>query len=86
MITFEKACSKAVSKYGSVFKVHTAWDFDSFYLFSIAPFYISEDETYDTGTVFTAVDKWNGRVFDYDIISDLDAYFNAKVIYPKVNT
>lgn len=83
MITFEKACSKAVSQYGSVFKIHTAWDFGSFWVFSIAPFYISENESYDTGTVFTAVNKQSGRVFEYDITYDPDAYFNATVLYPK---
>lgn len=83
MITFEKACSKAVSQYGSIFKIHTAWDFGSFWVFSIAPFYTNDNEKYETGTVFTAIDKKSGRVFDYDIVSDLDAYFNATVLYPK---
>lgn len=30
--------------------------------------------------IFTAVDKETGRVYDYDITSDLDAYFNAEVV------
>lgn len=50
------------------------------FIFFLAPMYISDGEGYVTGTVFPAVDKKNGTVFQYDIISDLDAYENAIVI------
>lgn len=84
-MTYQEACEKAIKSYGPEYLIHTAWDFESFYLFSIAPFYIKDEESYDTGTVFTAVDKETGRVFDYDITNDLNSYFNAKILYPKIN-
>lgn len=59
---------------------HTIWDFGSFYLFAMAPADQPKDESYDIGTVMTAVDKANGRVYDYDITSNLGAFENAKVI------
>lgn len=60
--------------------IHTAWDFGKFYLFSTAPKGISKNQRYATGTIFTAVDKETGRVYNYDITEDVDAYLNATVL------
>lgn len=80
MRDFETACEKALLNEGVPSKVHTAWDFGDFFLFSLAPMDVKENEQYDTGTVFTAVDKKSGRLFEYDITSDLDAFENAVVL------
>lgn len=62
--------------------VKTCLDFGSFFAFSLAPFYIGS-ETYYTGTTLDAVDKKTGKIFEYDILSDLDAYEKAKEIDVK---
>lgn len=80
MIDFKRACEKAILKEGVPTRVHTAWDFGDFFLFSLAPMDVKEGERYDTGTVFTAVDKKTGQLFEYDITSDLDAFDNAVVL------
>lgn len=80
MVDFKKASELAMKTESIESKIHTAWDFGSFYLFSIAPTYIRSSDLYDTGTIFTAVDKRTGRVYDYDITSDLDAFERATVI------
>lgn len=80
MIDFKTACEKVILNEGIPSKVHTAWDFGNFFLFSLAPMDVKEAERYDTGTVFTAVDKSSGRLFEYDITSDLDAFENAIVL------
>lgn len=59
--------------------VKTCLDFGSFFAFSLAPFYIGS-EIYYTGTTLDAVDKKTGKIFEYDILSDLDAYEDAKEI------
>lgn len=64
-------------------KVHTAWDFGSFFLFSMSPLDWPKGESYDTGTTFTAVDKKTGNSFDYDLTSDLDAFLNARLIFDQ---
>lgn len=80
MIDFKRASQLAIGTESVKSIVHTAWDFGSFYLFSIAPAYIRPSDQYDTGTIFTAVDKRTGRVYDYDITSDLDAFEKAAVV------
>ena len=41
---------------------------------------MSDDEVNLSGTMFDAIDKENGKHFMYDLLSDYDAYENAKVI------
>ncbi len=79
MITYIDAADAAIkANDGQI--IHTAWDFGSFYLFSTAPRSIPRSQKYETGTIFTAVDKKTGRVYDYDITEDVDAYLNATVL------
>lgn len=54
-------------------------DFGTFFVFSLRPMG-DESDVYFSGTVFDAVDKKTGRVFAYDITSDLDAYDTAKSV------
>lgn len=49
-------------------------EYDKFYLFTLAPVYIKDSDEYVTGTVFPAVDKKTGKIFQYDITSDYDAF------------
>lgn len=51
-------------------------DFDSFYLFSLAPPDMG-DEDIETGRIFPTIDKTTGKVGEYDITSDLDAFERA---------
>lgn len=59
-------------------KVRGCLDYGTFYAFCLAPIYVNDNEEYFTGTVMDAVDKKTGRVFMYDISSDIDAYERAK--------
>lgn len=79
MLSYTEAAQKAMTTDGLPL-IRTAWDFGSFYVFSTAPSGIPKDQTYTTGTIFTAVEKYTGRVFQYDITSDLDAYDNAIIV------
>lgn len=54
-------------------------DFGDFYIFFMVPIWKDTDD-YVTGTIFEAIRKENGEIFEYDITSDADAYFNAKEI------
>lgn len=80
MIDFEKACELAIKNEGEPSTIHTAWDYGVFYLFSVAPINLPDSIKYDTGTIFTAVDKSSGKVYDYDITTDLEAFENAKIL------
>lgn len=59
-------------------RVNACLDYGNFYVFSLIPADIPTGETYYTGTIFDAVDKRTGKVFKYDITSNIDAYENAK--------
>lgn len=58
-------------------------DFGRFYAFCIAPIYVDDDEDYLDGTTLDAVDKRTGRLFDYDITSDIAAYERATKVNVK---
>lgn len=57
--------------------VLSCWEFSDKFVFNTAPAKPIKNQTYDTGTIFTAVDKTTGRVFEYDITSDPDAFLAA---------
>lgn len=59
-------------------KCRSCLDFGSFYVFCLAPLDVKDSDEYLTGTIFESVDKKTGRVFEYDITSDIDAYDRAK--------
>lgn len=59
-------------------RVRGCLDYGTFFAFLLAPLYISDEQEYVTGTTLIAVDKKTGRIFDYDITSDIIAYENAK--------
>lgn len=80
MIDFKKACELALKEEGIPSTIYTAWDFGDFFLFSLAPYKTPSNIRYETGTVFTAVDKSTGRVYDYDLTSDLELFLNATVL------
>lgn len=56
-------------------------DFGSFYLFTMVPAGLEDEDEYMTGRIFPAVDKKTGKVFDYDITTDLDAFDEADKIF-----
>lgn len=64
--------------------VRSCLEYDDFYLFVMCPINIKADEDYESGTVYDAVDKETGRCYQYDILTDLDAYDKAKEVH--VNT
>ena len=68
---------KIISKENPLAIIRSCLEYDNFYLFALAPIYISQDEDYVTGTIFPAVNKNTGVIFQYDITSDLEAYENA---------
>lgn len=82
MISVDKAYDIAKEKYNFP-KLLSCLEFDSFYLFSFAPMLVNTTDGYFTGTIFDAVDKESGRMFEYNIISDLDAFERAKEIKIK---
>lgn len=69
-----------IRKQKPLVKVRGCLDYGTFYVFCLAPIYVNDDEEYSTGTVMDAVDKKTGRVFMYDISSDIDAYERAKTV------
>lgn len=83
MIGAEEAYEIAKQQYGPS-KLLACLEFDSFYLFSFAPLLMDTTDGYCTGTIFDAVDKESGKMFEYDITSDLDAFERAKPI--KIRT
>lgn len=59
-------------------KVIDAWDVGDYWVFSLAPSDFPEDQTYDTGTIFTAVRKRDGQLGLYDITVNPEEFLNAK--------
>lgn len=80
MVNFKTACEKVLRSEDTPSTIHTAWDFGDFYLFSLAPYGYGEKLPYDTGTIFPAIDKVTGDIYDYDITTDLGLFDNAVVI------
>lgn len=80
MITPEQAY-KNVKKVYPVSKLIRCLDFGSFYLFVLGP--IGDSEPALIGHIFNSVDKRTGKVFLYDVLSDLDAYERSKIIPVK---
>ena len=68
---------KNLTKGNPFVKVRGCLDFGTFFVFSLAPLYVKNTDNYLTGTVMDAVDKQTGRIFKYDITSDIDAYEKA---------
>lgn len=64
-------------------KVRGCLDYGKFYVFSLAPMDVPDDKRYYTGTIFPAVDKKTGRIFEYDITNDISAYNRAKTVKVK---
>lgn len=62
------------------FYIRAGLDFGSFYAFSLVPKEIPKDAIYESGPYLTAIDKKTGKVYDYDIRTDPDAYLEAKEI------
>lgn len=60
-------------------KLIACLQFKGFYVFSIEPI-TKGSGTYATGRIFPAVDMKTGRVFNYDITSDIDAYEAAEQV------
>lgn len=75
-----KAAKKIIIDANPLLKIRSALEFDGFFLFVLAPVYISDNEQYITGTKYPIVNKTNGKISEYDITSDLDAYDSAKQI------
>lgn len=79
-MTLDEAVS-IIQKKNPLLTIRACTDYGKFFVFTLAPLYIKDDENYVTGRIFPAVDKKTGKVFQYDITSDLGAFENAvKVI------
>ena len=74
---------KLLSKIYPLSKDRGCLDYGKFYVFSLAPIDVPDDKRYYTGTIFPAVDKKTGRIFEYDITSDITAYNRAKQVKIK---
>lgn len=75
----QEAYSKIVQE-NPGFYATEAIEFESFFMFQIRPLWVDKNETYFTGTVYPVVDKRNGKIKEYDIRTDPDAYLSAKQI------
>lgn len=60
------------------YRISSCLDYDNFYLFIVAPLLFTEPIV--NGHVFDAVDKKTGKLFQYDILDNPDAFLNAKEI------
>lgn len=74
---------RILSKSYPLNKVRTCLDYGKFYVFSLTPMDVPDDARYYSGTIFPAVDKRTGRIFEYDITSDVRAYHRAKEVKVK---
>ena len=54
-------------------------EYRDFYLFSMIPYKFLGATSYVGGSVFDAVDKKTGKISQYDILADIEAYHNAKI-------
>lgn len=82
MISEEIAYESVKRKY-EVSRLLCCLDFGTFYLFLFAPLFLNVHEGYLTGVTFDAVDKQTGKIFEYDISNDLDAFEKANEIKIK---
>lgn len=82
MLTAEE-CYKIASKELKVNKVRGCKDLGKFYIFSLAPINISDDDDYVTGTTFDAVDKQTGRLFIFDVMSNISLFEKGKSVKIK---
>lgn len=78
-MTFEKA-KKIIQKANPLTEIRSCLEYKNFYLFVLAPLYVNDSDDYVTGAVFPIVDKRTGKVSQYDILSDYNAYMNAKEV------
>lgn len=78
-ITLQKASEIILNK-NPTLKIRACLEFEKFFLFTLAPLYISSDDDYVTGRIFPAVDKKTGRIFQYDLTSDYETFEQAKKV------
>lgn len=78
-MTVDKAI-EVIRKKEPLMTIRSCLEYKDFYLFVLAPLYIQDYDDYVTGTVFPIVNKRTGKISQYDILSDYDAYMNAKEI------
>lgn len=74
---------KILSKEYPLLKVRSCLDFGTFFAFCLAPLEVKDTDRYCTGTCRESVDKRTGKVFIYDITSNIDAYEQAKEVNVK---
>lgn len=79
-MTFVEA-TKIIQDQNPLLYVRSCTEFKDFFLFSLAPLTISRDEEYVTGRIFPIVNKSDGSISEYDILSDLDVFENAELVY-----
>lgn len=72
--------SKILLRRHPFYKVLKCFDLGNFFVFNVAPYSNSDGSTIHSGTVYPAVDKRNGKVFKYDIMSDVELYWAAKEV------
>ena len=75
-----KKAADIVQKRYPLLIIRACSEYDTFYLFTLAPIYIHNSDEYVTGTVFPAVDKKTGKIFQYDITSDYEAFEKTKKV------
>lgn len=78
-MTVDKAV-EVIRKKNPLMIIRSCLEFKEFYLFVLAPLYIQDSDDYVTGTTFPIVNKRTGKISEYNILDDYDAYMNAKEI------
>lgn len=56
-------------------------DFGEFWLFAMGAPNFENDDQYATGRIFPIVYKETGKLDEYDITSDMDAFLEAELIF-----
>lgn len=69
-----------LSKKYPLCRVMSCLDFGSFFAFDLRRISIPADEMLYTGPYLKAVNKKTGKIYEYNILLDPDAYLNAKPI------
>lgn len=79
MLDVQQSYEKIISRY-PLSRVSKCLDFGNFFVFFIRPFEIPIKKQYFSGTVFPAVNKKTGAIYNYDITDNVALYERAKSI------
>lgn len=79
MVNYEQA-KRIILEKNKLGTINACLEFDNFYLFKINSIFSDSENILYSGTVYPAVSKIDGHVFNYDILSNPSKYKLAKKV------